>query len=464
MKENKCCKHEELENINNKLYICQNCSILGIIKEITPIEIKMQLLSKPNNYNIKNEINIFDLTKNSINYYISNEQYNVKQKKNDIFIKNFELYIKFRKRLIKHLYNLCAGINSTYECYYLSILLMDKSIYKLNYIINNYQLDLISTICFIISKKFIEKDILKTEKYNDYLTICHSPQKFINSKDLINSEVECLKILEYNLNIPSPLTILKYIYICGFFVENELHENEIKNIYEKCFDVLSFCVEENEIYLNFNSVQIAFGIIYLIRKKNNLKNNIFKYILDLFNIQFNYIKECVKLIVKLYYKDDKNQINNINKLNFYNNKNSKIYNNYYNLQIKTNEKNCKKYFSQKRKIPKNNYFSPIIKRKKVYTPIINNLEFGSANRLSGLNLDDIDKKYDENNYKSILIVKKENIKAKSINRKHQFFRSSKHRRKDNIIDIKNSCPSPNYFSTIDINVNIEKEKNNNFNI
>ena len=124
MKENKCCKHEELENINNKLYICQNCSILGIIKEITPIEIKMQLLSKPNNYNIKNEINIFDLTKNSINYYISNEQYNVKQKKNDIFIKNFELYIKFRKRLIKHLYNLCAGINSTYECYYLSILLI----------------------------------------------------------------------------------------------------------------------------------------------------------------------------------------------------------------------------------------------------------------------------------------------------------------------------------------------------
>ena len=68
MKENKCCKHEELENINNKLYICQNCSILGIIKEITPFEIKMQLLSKPNNYNIKNEINIFDLTKNSINY------------------------------------------------------------------------------------------------------------------------------------------------------------------------------------------------------------------------------------------------------------------------------------------------------------------------------------------------------------------------------------------------------------
>ena len=48
-----------------------------------------------------------------------------------------------------------------------------------DYVINNYQLDLISTSCFIISKKYIEKDNLKKQNYSSFLTICYSPQKFI---------------------------------------------------------------------------------------------------------------------------------------------------------------------------------------------------------------------------------------------------------------------------------------------
>ena len=215
MSNNKICKHEELEKINNSLYICKDCSLIGIIKEITITETKIKLLSKYYKYNIKNEINIFDITKNAINYYKDKPELVGCQKKDDKSNKNIELYLKYRNKLIKHIYNLCITINSTYECYYLAILLMDNVVNNLNYIINNYQLDLINTICFIISKKFIEKDILKTENYKQYLTICHSPQKFINPIDLIDAEVECLKILKYNLNMPTSLTLLKYIFICG---------------------------------------------------------------------------------------------------------------------------------------------------------------------------------------------------------------------------------------------------------
>ena len=162
------------------------------------------------------------------------------------------------------------------------------------------------------------------------MTICHSPQKFINPNDLINIEVECLKILNYNLNLPTSLTLLKYIFICGIIFVNEIEENEIKKIYDKSLEILAFCVEQNEIYINFNPIQVSFGIIYLIRKKYNLKKNISKYFDDLFGIKFSYIKECVKVIDQLYYKDNynqkeniKNKNNNINQLNL-NNYNKKM--------------------------------------------------------------------------------------------------------------------------------------------
>ena len=463
MKENYDCKHEKLEKINNKLYICKNCSLFGIIKEITLTEEKIKLLSKPYNYNIKNEINLYDIVKTAVKYYNDKTKIIINEKIDNKYINNFELYLKFRKKLIKHMYNLCSGVNTTYECYYLSIELMDNVINNLDYIINNYQLDLISTACFIISKKFIEKDILKKESYKDYLTICHSPQKFIKPIDLIIAEVECLKNLKYNLNIPTSLAILKYIFVCGIIFINEIEQDKIKKIYDICFDILKNCVEQDEIYKNYNAVQLVFSIIYLVRKKYNLKKNISKYFYDIFDIKFSYIKECIRLIEKLYYKDN-NKNENINGVNFNmenNNKSINIVNN-----IKSEENKTNQYFSLKKDIiPKNYYFSPIIKSKIFTIPIIKNIEFGSATRLKVLNLDDLDKKSEDNIViKSIIIVKNEIKNVNRSNKKNQFFRSSKYRRKECNIDIKNCSSSPISSSTIDVEENIEKEKTNNFNI
>lgn len=440
MLENKKCKHEDLEKINNSLYTCKACSLIGIIKEMTATEAKIKLLSKYYKYNIKNEINIFDITKNAINYYINKPELIINPKKDDKSIKNNELYLKYRNKLIKHVYNLCTAINSTYECYYLAIMLMDNVVNNINYIINNYQLDLINTICFIISKKFIEKDILKAENYKQYLTICHSPQKFINSIDLINAEVECLKILKYNLNIPTSLTIIKYLFICGILFDNEVEEKEIKKIYDECFEILGFCIEQNDLYIKYNPVQVAFGIIYFVRKKYNLKKNIMKYFNDLFDIKFSYIKECTKLISKLYNNKNinKNENNNIKKLNLDNNKNSNNTNRsssiykkniiYPNININQSfpKNNEKMIYSQISNMsPKKYHFSPVIRCKTVYTPIIKSIEFGSANRLSALNLDDIDKIYDDSiNIKSIIIVQNNDQNTNKDQYKCQFFRSN----------------------------------------
>ena len=302
------CGHNNLEKINN-IYICKDCSLIRMIELNNN---KKLLLSKCNDYNIKNEINIFQLTKNAINFYNNYQIKSDNKKLDNIFTKNSSLYLKYRIKLINHIYNLCSEIKSTYECFFLSVLLLDILIYKLKYQITNYQLDLLSTICFIISKKFVEKDKFKLEDYNSYLTICHSPQKFINSKDLIISEIEILKILNYDLNIPSSYTILKYMFLCGIIFDNEIDSINYVNIYDECLDLLSFCNNNNEIGFNFNPVIIVFSIIYIIRKKYKLNNTDTLNLFSVFNIKFCQIKECVKLISNLYFdeNDKKSTLNN----------------------------------------------------------------------------------------------------------------------------------------------------------
>ena len=306
------CNHQNLEKINNYIYICQNCSLIRMIKyknNQQNNENTKLLLSKSNYYyNIKNEINIFHLTKNIID--AKNDYYPQNREKGEIFQKNKTLYLKFRNKLINHIHNLCSEINSTYDCFYLSLLLLDILIHKLNYIISNYQLDLFSTICFIISKKFIEKDKMKAEKYNQYLTICHSPQKFINSKDLILSEIECLKLLKYNINIPTSFTIMKYMFICGIIFEEEISIKEYSKINEECLNLLLFCNNNNEIAFYYNPVLIVFSIIYIIRKKYKFKFMDTLDLFSLFDIKFNQIKECVKLISKLYFNNNYLKSNN----------------------------------------------------------------------------------------------------------------------------------------------------------
>ena len=304
------CKHYNLEKINDQIFICKDCSLIRLIefKKNKNIEYTKLLLSKDNYYNIKNEINIFHLTKIAINFNYNFNNDNIEIK--DIFLKNSSLYLKFREKLIKHIYNLCSEINSSYECYYLSILLLDIIIHKVNYIINNYQLDLFCTICFIISKKFIEKDLMKVEKYNNYLTICHSPQKFIVPNDLILAEIECLKILKYQLNIPTSFTIINYMFICGIIFEDEI-KNNYSNINKECLNLLLFCTKTNEISFYYNPILISFSIIYLIRRKYELKMTDTLDLFSLFDIKFSQIKECVKLISKLYFNKNIKKTNNI---------------------------------------------------------------------------------------------------------------------------------------------------------
>ena len=293
------CQHDNFEIIFENLYICKECSIL-IIKNLSINNQKISKFIKPQIYNTKYEINNIDIFLNSLNYFLKTNE------NNEPILSN-ELYIKHRKILCHHIKNLCKEVEFQLEIYYLSITLMDTIFNNINSNLNNYQLDLIGTTCFILSKKFFEIDCKEKENYQIYLTVCHSPQMFIKSADLINSEIKCLQLLNYNLNIFTPFNLLKNIFICGFVLLNEIKNIDINKIYDDCINLLDLCIEEDEICLHYNTAQIIFAIIYITRKKNKLTTNICKIYFQIFKIKFNY-KDCAKLILKIYHSNNEKKI------------------------------------------------------------------------------------------------------------------------------------------------------------
>ena len=119
-------------------------------------------------------------------------------------------------------------------------------------------------------------------------------------------------LLKYQLNIPTSFTIINYLFICGIIFEDEI-KNNYSNINKECLNLLLFCTKTNEISFYYNPVLISFSVIYLIRRKYELKITDTLDLFSLFDIKFSQIKECVKLIYKLYFdKNNKKSSNNMN--------------------------------------------------------------------------------------------------------------------------------------------------------
>jgi hypothetical protein len=185
--------------------------------------------------------------------------------------------------------------------------------------------------------------------------------------------------------------------------------------------------------------------MYLVRKRYNLKSNIIKYMNDLFNIKFCSIKECIKLITNLYY-----EINNNNEDKFAHFKKGN------GIDVNIKKLNKVKYVSQ-RKNGKIKYkcFSPIIKIRNIYKSI-KNIEVGNTNRLSSLNLDQIDKNNDNDN--NIIIIKNDCQKSENYYKVH-FFRCNQKKRKIENTELKNPSSHNNSYNQLDLNLCIGKEKN-----
>ena len=345
------CPHNKFEKSSLSIYCCKKCSIIQLI----PIVLKKKnndIFCKPNEYCFNYEINILEIIKNQINndeknfinYKNDLENLNKEKNKNisnkndyinDIdsfysdkdedeenyensscssektnndndFLYSINIYYKNRKEIYTYIKKLCNKYNSSKNCFYLCMSLIEQ-FYK-NYNnknINNYQMDLIMNAIFILAYKFIDVDSDIIIKYKSFKTFFYKEKKYINVDDLKITEVQCLEILKYNLNIITILNLLDFVLSSGIVLEKEITNiNIISKIYNDCLNILDFCFGETDIMLEHSISEIVFSIIYLVRKQNNLIYNIEKYFNKIYNIEIKKYLSCIKYIASIYYKND----------------------------------------------------------------------------------------------------------------------------------------------------------------
>ena len=342
------CPHK-FEKSSPSINICKKCSTIQLIS--IPIIIKKKnndIFCKPDEYCYNFEINAIELIKNKINdddknfknFKIELEQLNKmqdsgsfnneidveesyelsssnseKSNKENNYLYSFKIYYKNRRDIILHIKKLCNKYNTSKNCFYLTMALIEE------FFINNdekhiskYQMDLIINSIFILAYKFFEKDSDYFISYKSFKTYFYKEKKHVKEKNLRIAEVQCLQILEYNLNKFTIFNFLELVLSSGIILEKEvLNFNIISKIYNECFKLLDFCFEENDLMIEYPISQIVFSIVYLVRKQNNLIYNIEKNFKKIYNIELKKYLNCIKYISSIYYKNENFSTNLNNK-------------------------------------------------------------------------------------------------------------------------------------------------------
>ena len=342
------CPHIKFEKSFLSIYACKHCSTTQIISLPKLLKKKSHdIFSKPLEYCFNYEINIIELIrnqiyedeKNFINYKkpLENLNKSIDDSSNKVmdlndsfcsnkddesieedssaisekidekdFLNSLNIYYKNRKDILSQIKNLCNKYSTSKYCFYLTMSLIEKFFKMSNsQKINNYQMDLVINSIFILSYKYVDTDSEYYLNYKTFKTFFHKGKKHIKTDDLKIAEIQCLQILEYNLNIPTILNFLELVLSSGIILDKETNNfNIISKIYSECFNLLDYCFNDDNIMLEYSMSEIVFSIIYIVRKRNNLIYNIEKYYSKIYNIELKKYLKCIKNIASIFYKND----------------------------------------------------------------------------------------------------------------------------------------------------------------
>ncbi len=417
------------------------------------------------NIHYKNEIDYFTIFKNI------KKQEEIHYKKlsiisNQIIKDNINIYLNIRNNIMAICYNFNKILELHENSLYSSIVFIDNIIKTYDKKLNEKKIYLICLICCFYSLKFVEDDAPEM----DIIELNEFSENYYDKNEYLYYEVLCLKILKYNLNIPTLFDYVNIINLIGvyFYDENNVFIDKnnfnliVKNLMKKIFFsdlsflyehyLIAFCIFElarNKYNLNNPEKLKKFKNKFNIHdenKYNKCKNDIINYI-NKFDKKFKTSSEEKNLVLK--FKDLENNINNnkfktienekIIDINSNNNTNNNSNNSNNNIKI-INELNLSL------KSPKNEKENTINNKYK-----INNNNKNKFNILNNLTL----KYLNSNSYKNFDI--KNNTKKS---------KSTKNSEKNNLqlkLDLINlkSQISKNFLKKI--NTKNKNKKNRNFN-
>jgi len=278
-------KPEKLSKItlSENFFFCQNCgSILNLTKTN-----KLLPTVKPIETECRTEIDPIELYVNSF------------RQTPFIKIKKDNIYLEKRTRAIKLLEKFNNLYHYSDDIYFLALTYMDiifKTLYNQGKKISKKEEDLYILNCLFISEKFYEKDLKDPPNYQLYIK---NSIYDVESFDILENEISCLKILEYKLDHHSLYDILQAYMYNGFIFDKEIDNTSIISKIKLAYnyaDKLFRDIEYSYIVLFFPSDLIAFIIIKLTREKffnNNKYNKKFK---SIYGYKHEDYKECLNEI------------------------------------------------------------------------------------------------------------------------------------------------------------------------
>ena len=229
------------------------------------------------------------------------------------------IYFERRSRAIKILEKFNNLYHFKDEIFYLALTYMDyifKSIYtnNKNKSITRKKEELYILNSLLISEKFYDKDVNDTPDYSIYIK---NSIYGVDTLDIKENEIDCLKVLKYKLDHHSIYDILKGYMYNGFIFEKEIDSNltyQIKFAYnyaEKLFRDIIY----SYIAIIYPPYLISFVIIQLTRKKF-FDSKYMKKIKKIYGIKQEDYKECYEDI-KTFLKNVENglKVSDYNKIN-----------------------------------------------------------------------------------------------------------------------------------------------------
>ena len=305
------CSHLKTLNeiiVRNTIYTyCEECGSISIKHNNNfYFTIKTTKKQKPT------EIDPIVITNNmkqiqDLSYPNLNNIYNLSIKDNTTVIKQrIALYLIKRKLILLYLQNITRTLNYSDLSFYHCLLLVDLYLsHNITDEMDEEELLYILIGFFLISSKFKETDIFEP----DLLNFNNIDSNIIVSyEQILLHEIKCLKIMNYNFFIYSTYDWINVFMSNGFVfdVEIDIKEN-INEIYTYTYKLL-ITLTPKSIFIKYSPFYLAISIIQIVREdkieENKINNELYKKLLNLYNITFEDYEKCYRDIKLALYKEN----------------------------------------------------------------------------------------------------------------------------------------------------------------
>ena len=247
-------------------------------------------LSENNDYNISKPLSYqqnIEMDPLSLFKYITKKEFKI--------INSTHPYYKNRSKAISLLQKYSEYYKYSESSFYLALHYMDYIFTHLEKNVPQKKFELFVINSLLLAVKFYEKDITQPDIFL-YTSIGISYD--IDEIDIVQNEIECLKILEYDLNILNSYDLLLLFMNNGFVFENEIENKsqEFSNIIY-CYAKKIFSdIILTPLAIQYTPLEICFSIIHLARKQFKLKVQYFNIIKKFYDIHLNDYKSCLNAI------------------------------------------------------------------------------------------------------------------------------------------------------------------------